>query len=67
MMAAFSSAEQSVADLPMQRWRVMGRNHFGAHEIGYFFGRTPMEAVAECRRRKSHLCGGLKLHAEGRL
>ncbi len=53
--------------MPWQRWLVTGRNHFGCHEIGYFLGRSPLEAVAEARRRKGHLVGGLRLEAEGRL
>lgn len=51
----------------LRRWQVVGSNHFGVHEIGYFWGRTREEAIQECRRRKGHLCGGLKLEAEDRL
>lgn len=50
-----------------RRWQVTGSNHFGAHEIGWFYGRSSAEAIRECRRRKGHLCGGLKLEAEARL
>ncbi len=53
--------------MPWQRWLVTGRNHFGCHEIGYFFGRSPVEAMAEARRRKGHLLSGLRLEAEARL
>ncbi len=62
------SAALQTARSPQQRWRVVGRNRFfGCIEIGYFFGSTPLEAVAEARRRKAHLLSGLKLEAEARL
>ena len=53
---------------PLRRYRVEGRAITGhRYEIGYFFGRTPNEACGEARKRKGHLCGGLRLEAEARL